>query len=262
MNVLDMPVIDMNVSLGHWPFEPMRPQSGRQLKRHLENQGIVRAVVSSLDSVLYREPQWGNEALYRSAARYEGLFPCCVVNPSLPNWESVLMAGIEAGCRMVKLYPNYHQYELSHVAVDELVSSCERESLLIALSIRVEDERAHPAIMKVPATSIEGILGLAERWSERIFLVLCPTLAEVQRLAEKPNLVFEISHVEHLNSLATLFETVPSRRIVFGSHTPFLYTGAALAKLSDPAVSDADRRQVAFEVANRLLQMPGGHAML
>jgi len=247
-------VIDMNVSLGHWPFEPMRPRSSRGLHQHLKRRGVARAVVSSLDSVLYRDPEWGNEALYRSLARYETLVPCCVVNPTLRNWESVLKTGIQAGCQMVKLYPNYHEYRLSHTAVDDLLSSSEREKTLVALSVRVEDERAHPGIMKVPATPLEDILYLAERWPKRPFLVLCPTLAEVQRLASRSNLVFEISHVEHLRSLSTLFRTVSPKRVVFGSHTPFLYTGAALAKLLDPSVSLNERKQVASGTADRLLR--------
>jgi|GEM_PF-579523 len=245
----DLHVLDMNVSLGHWPFEPMNPSKPSQLSKHLRSHGVRWAIVSSLDAVLYRDPQWGNDVLYRSIARIEGLFPCGVINPTLPNWKSTLELGIQAGCIMVKLFPNYHQYDLSHRSVDELMLMCEGQGILVALSVRMEDERAHPGIMRVPAVSLEEIETLAQRWLQCPILLLCPTLGEVQRLDSTDNLIFEISHVEHFHSLPTLWNVVPSDRTVFGSHTPFLYTGAAIAKLEDPEISESDRNKVAFEVA-------------
>lgn len=249
------PLFDINVAVGRWPFQPLEPATVSRLARHLERQGIAWAAVSSLDAVLYQDPQWGNLPLLKALENQKSLLPACVINPSMAHWKESLRVCHGKGCRMVKLYPNYHQYSLGSPEVDALVSECDERDIRLAIAFRLEDERAHYPLMKVPATSLDEIVQVARRHPRIPFVLLCPYHSEVPRLSqETQNTLIEISHIESLDTLSSLLNLIPASRVLFGSHTPFLYTGAATAKLKDAPLPAIDFRRIGHQNALRLFR--------
>jgi hypothetical protein len=65
----------------------------------------------------------------------------------------------------------------------------------------------------------------------------------------------DISHVETFRTLRTLFAQVPYRRVLFGTHAPFLYPRAAVEKLVAPYVTPEERAAVGGANARELLDL-------
>jgi len=55
--------------------------------------------------------------------------------------------------------------------------------------------------------------------------------------------------VETLRTVDSLLKEVPQERVLFGSHTPFLQTRAAVMKLRAPYVPEPIQRAIAWENA-------------
>lgn len=248
------PLVDVNVSWGVWPFHGGNAQRLPSLVRHLTALGIRAALVSPVPAILAPDPQWDNDRLLRLSRGRKEILPCVVIHPLLANWRDSLKASCDAGARGVKLFPSYHGYSLDLPAVDELIDRCTRLHIVVALSMRIEDERSHHPLMQVPPPSLDEIVRLARRHPGHRFLILCPYLHEVSRLAEETdNTLVELSHIESLDTVRTLLDILPATRVLFGSHTPFLYTKAAMAKIEDCPLSCHALDLIAWKNASRLL---------
>ena len=66
------------------------------------------------------------------------------------------------------------------------------------------------------------------------------------------NVLIDIPFTEHLNTIQMLLEAALSSRILFGSHTPFFYTRAALMKLQAPELKKTDRENIAYKNAVKI----------
>jgi len=117
----------------------------------------------------------------------------------------------------------------------------------------VEDERRQYPLMKVPGVSVDDVLVLAAAHPELSILCLCPYFHEACRLVlESCYVCIDISFCERENSLRVLLEKLPAERVLFGSHTPMLYTRANGMKLDCAEISPADRERIAGGNALRL----------
>ena len=61
-----------------------------------------------------------------------------------------------------------------------------------------------------------------------------------------------LGFVEYLDTLATLLRKAPYDRVLFGSHMPFLYTGAVMMKLTRARISKRAAAAIAHGNAERL----------
>ena len=85
-------------------------------------------------------------------------------------------------------------------------------------------------------------------------IALCAYLGEARGLtALARNVHVDLSFLETLDAVAAALADIPARQILFGSHTPFLYTRAAVMKLAGAAIPAPDRRAIAAGNARRLL---------
>lgn len=249
-------MIDANVTLGHYPFRklPIDGSDPAAVKDLLQRCGVTRACAGSLNAVFYGDPDQGNDELLPALADDEFYLPVGVINPSLQSWRASLARCIEQyGCRMVRLYPSYHSYKLTDPAVEELLAAATDAGVLVAIVQRLEDERAHHPLMKVPANDLYDVMGTAQRY-DRPLLLLSAYLAEIRQLAPHAHhLHFDIAFAETMNTLGTLTQAVDPARLVLGSHSPLLYTEAAVGKLTQWQTDDATRAQVAQGNLARLL---------
>lgn len=257
--MLDAHMIDANVSLGHYPFRklPIDGSDPTAVKALLQRCGIQRACAASLNAVFYGDPDQGNDELLPQIVEDDFYLPVGVINPSLQNWRATLTRCISVyGCRMVRIYPAYHSYFLIDPFVEEFLAATAEANVLVAIVQRLEDERAHHPLMKVPANDLRDLMGTAQRF-DRPLLLLSAYLAEIRQLAPYANqLHFDIAFAETMNTLATLSATVDPTRLVLGSHTPLLYAEAAVGKLSHWQTDDTTRAQVATHNLTRLLDSP------
>jgi uncharacterized protein len=256
-------IIDVNVSLGFWPFQRLAIASPAQLQRHLEGLGIDQAWVSAVESVLYPEPDAFDEALLRrlrrfdreltdfgepqgrAAERHPRLRLAKTLNPVLANWRQSLAKAAAWGCPAVKLYPNYHLYSLASPEAVEMAREASELGLVALVQMRVEDERGMYPPLHVPGVAVDDVVALADAVPQTPIIALCPYLAEARELVRRTASVWvDLAFVETPDTLATALMDIPSERLVFGSHTPFLCTRAEAMKLQAANVSPTDLRRV------------------
>ena len=245
-------IFDANVWLGDWPFGRLGISDPRALSDRLKAAGIDRALVSPCEGLFYRNPDEANELLLSRLEGVEELLPAPVVDPSLPGTKEDMTRYAARGVRAFRLLPGYHGYDLDHADTGAFLESFPEH--LAILQIRVEDERSQHPLCMVPPVPVERILRLASLYPQRRFLVSGASMAEAGLLGRSaPNTLLELSYAESLNTLARLIEIMSVDRVVFGSHTPLFYPLAAVAKLSDPEVTEDQRARIESSTLRGLL---------
>ena len=255
-------LFDVNVSLGHWPFMRFEQNSAEKLSCHLEAEGVGRALVSAIDAALYPDPHVCNLELARAVEPHANLTPLMTVDPTLTHWRDCLDAYRRQGLlNAVRLLPNYHRYGLAAPCVNELAQAVSEASGVLVVQMRLEDERNQYPLMKVRGVPVWSVTSLAQRHPELTILCLCPYLPEAAELVRESKSVFvDTSFIELVDTLAEPLKRVPPSRVLFGSHTPFLYTRANIMKVQCASISDAEKESVAHENAERLFGMRGADA--
>jgi predicted TIM-barrel fold metal-dependent hydrolase len=239
MAIQNSGTIDVNASLGNWPFRLLRHNTPEGSLRLMDAHDIWQAWVASLDCVLNRELKTANLALAEATTPYrDRLVPFAVVNPNFPGWEADVEFFVrEIGMAGIRTHPNYHTYTLSDPCFGELLACAEQYGVPLQIAIRVADERMHHPLVKVPPVDLGGLEGqLAGSGSVSIILlnVRQPELAAAAELAEAhPGVYIEISHIEFIGGVARLFDRFPERQVLFGTHAPLLYPLSALHKLRE-----------------------------
>lgn len=139
-------VVDANAFIGNAPFQP-RQSSPEELIAMMDRKGVDRAIVSSLDSVLYRNPQNGNRQLAEAIQGYEDRFiSFATIDPTYTAWDEDLTECIgELGMAGVKLLPAYDDYDLDDPAVQSLMDRCAELDVPVTFVAALEDKRKrHP----------------------------------------------------------------------------------------------------------------------
>lgn len=230
---------DTNVSFGPWPWMDFSKITPEFLLVHLENEGIQRAWVSANESILFPDPDIPDEQLFSAFTAHSSVVPVKTINPILGNWrESLDLALNEWGARLVKIYPNYHQYSLNDWPMAELAAVLVERQIPLLIQMRVEDERNQYPLMKVPGVPAHEVATLAAIHPTLTIVVLSAYLSEVVSMtAEHNNVHADIAFADSRDTMRHLLESIPAEQLLFGSHTPFFYTRSAMMKL---AVGDLD----------------------
>ncbi len=232
-------LIDVNASLGHWPFRMLRHNTPEGLAVLMDAHGIGTAWVASLDCVLNREVKTANLAFAESIARHRGrLLPFATVDPSFPTWDADIDLYLgDLAMNGFRTYPNYHGYTLSDPCFAELVACADEYGVPLQIAVRIADERMHHPLMKVPPVDLGGLedqLDAAKSAKIVLLNVRQPEFTTAARLAEAHSGVFiEISHVESIGGVSRLFERFPEEQVLFGTHAPLFYPLSAIHKLKE-----------------------------
>lgn len=226
-------MIDTNVSLGMWPWMDFSSVTAQNLDARLEGEGIAEAWVSAAESILFPDPDVPDDRLLAALRPHPRLVPVKTINLARGNWrESLDRAVGRLGMRLVKIYPNYHQYSLNGPEATEFAALLAAKGIPLLIALRVEDERNHYPLMKVAPVSVQEIVMLANIHPDLNILVLCAQVGEIATLtAGAGNVYCDMAFAETGNVMERLLAVAPAGRIVFGSNTPFFYTRAAINKL-------------------------------
>jgi predicted TIM-barrel fold metal-dependent hydrolase len=248
-------ITDVNASLGHWPFQRFDVRTPHQLAAHLRKHGIGSAWVSAMDSVLHPDPEVHDVLLWNKLRPFRTLRFVKTVNPTLADWRESLDPWIKRRrVRIVKIFPNYHQYSLNDRCARELADRLSNGGIPLLVQMRLEDERGHYPLMKVPGVACPEVVDLAARFPALPVVALCAYRAELPALAAGPrNLCIDLSFVESLDTVKTALTIIPARRLLFGSHTPFLYTRSAVMKLEYASLPKKHRHMIACANALRIV---------
>jgi len=246
-------IIDVNTSFGRWPFQKFDVNSAQALAKHLKSVGITKALISSIDGILYPDPAVCDAELFRMVKTTSMLIPVPTINLGLANWRKALETN---GLKAVKIIPNYHNYPLIAPAVAQLMKVLAERKIPLMIQMRVDDERNQYPLMKIPGVNREAVIQLANTCREVSIVCLCAYLGEAVELVQKTgNVHVDISFIETFQTLPALLRRIPPDRILFGSHTPFFYTDSALMKLKTARLAAGTYKAIASANASRLFDI-------
>jgi predicted TIM-barrel fold metal-dependent hydrolase len=264
---------DASVWSGRWPFAPVGA-SLAALERELAAQGAEGALVSPAEAVLAPEPQAENLALLAAVRRRRrgfGWLVAAVVDPSRAGWQEAAERCLALGARCLKVLPGYHMYpvveggtyagdapwvaEAARAGRQGLWGLCRlaaARGVPLAVQMRLQDERGHHPLMRVPGLPAAEVAALAAEHPDARFLACGAYLRDLGPLGAAPNVWVETSFVEGHDTLAQAVTRVPPERLLAGTHAPLFCPGAGVAKLEAATVPAEVREAVARVNARRL----------
>jgi uncharacterized protein len=250
-----MNFFDASTWIGRWPFSFAPAHTARSLAAHLQRHGITCALVSPLDAVFAPGPQPANRELLASTRAFRALLPVPIINPALATWrEDLAEIAADRRVRAVRLLPNYHNYALNAPVVDELIAALAPHRLRLIVQLQLIDHRHeyHALTLKpVPAADLAALLRRHRTLPILASGLLRPDLIKLAR--HHANLLADLSFAEWHDTMEHLTARVPARQLAFASHTPFLITAAARAKLDTSTLRSAERVQIAAGNLRRFL---------
>ncbi|NQU75618.1 MAG: hypothetical protein HQ546_04785 [Planctomycetes bacterium] len=146
----------------------------------------------------------------------------------------------------IRLQPNYHRYDLADACVDELAEVLgDSDQSVLVIQMRMEDERSQYPLMKVRGVPVESVIALAQRCPELPIVCLSAYRPEANELVQRTdNVLVDIAFIEFLDTLTSVLKHIPSDRLLFGSHTPFLYTRASIMKIECASIGGDEKQAI------------------
>jgi predicted TIM-barrel fold metal-dependent hydrolase len=254
-------MIDVNVSLGHWPFRRLPLDEPGALVAALERQGVSQAWAGSFEALLHRDVAGVNLRLAADCRTFgrDRLVPFGTVNPTLPDWREDLRRCHEVH-RMpgLRLYPNYHGYRLDDPRFGALLDEAAGRSRIVQIAVAMEDERTQHPLVCVPPVDLTPLVELVERRPALRVVVLNAALRPgsdlVKRLLETRRVWFDTAMLEGLAVVERFVAVSGSGRLLVGSHAPFYCLEAAPFKLQEATLAPADQAAIVEGNARALVQ--------
>lgn len=265
-------IIDLNAWLGSWPFRSLRDNTPETLVARLDRCGIDQAAVSSVEGILHRNVQPANERLAADVAPFaDRLIPMATINPMYVKWEDDLARCHESlGMKGVRLFPNYHGYKVNSQEARRVVSACAERNLAVFIPQRIEDHRQrHWMDSAADPLSLSEIAALISEVPDATVVI-----TNARGLSRSPLMradlrggswyvdlsLAEVHYVLHhsaerMTELARFIEDGGADHLVFGTHLPFSYAGAAMVKRRVLPVDDEALEAISHRRALKILGM-------
>lgn len=256
-------IFDCHAYLGHYPFRPLRYNTGAGLVELMDREGIDRAAVGSVSALFYRDVQAANEELaHEVAGRRDRLLPVATLNPAYPGCDADFDRCFGAlDMRALVLCPTYHGYALDDPRSLSLMARASERGLPIFLRTQVEDPRKQHRLVQVPSIPPEQVASAVRKLPQARF-VLLNMGGEMERLLEMlddwHNLYADFCRAEVFSywgfSVAWLIEKLGADHVLFGTGMPFDVPHISRVKLEALDLQPADSARIASENLAQLIR--------
>jgi len=254
-----MPLIDTNVHLSRWPFRRVANDTTPALIAKLKQLGITEAWAGSYDALLHRDLSAVNESLAADCRRHGAGFlkPIGCVNPSLPDWEEDLRRCAEVfKMKALRLYPNYHQYDLVDARFKKLFAMAATHGLHVQIAVMMEEERTQHPLVRVPHVNTAPLIDLLKQTPKARVMLLNGFRAVraglLLRLQASRRVWFDLSTLEGMAGIGRILKQVPADRLVFGTAAPFYIPESAVLKLKESKLTTKQLDAITFKNAQAL----------
>lgn len=247
-----IPIIDTNVSLFQWPFRRLPLDNTATLATKLRSLGISEAWAGSFEGVLHRDVAGVNRRLVDECQRHPELLAVGSVNLELPDWEQDLQRCLnEYRMPAIRLHPNYHGYTLADPRFRQLLERTSSANCLVQVVVAMEDTRTQHPLVQVPDVDLSPLPDLlGENTAARVQLLnYRPNGKLFDRLARTPGVLFDTARVEGTDGVQKQLLRTGPKKVLFGSHAPFLIPEAALIRTCETSLSEDQLRSLLSENA-------------
>ncbi|MEO2009122.1 MAG: amidohydrolase family protein [Pirellulaceae bacterium] len=250
--------IDTNVSLFHWPFRRLPLDETGRLVQKLKSHAMEQAWAGSFEGLLHLDLAGVNSRL-ATACREQGdglLIPFGSVNPTVPDWEEDLRrCHEEHKMPGIRLHPNYHGYSLDDPRFERLMRLAAKREIVVQLAATMEDGRTQHRMLQVADVDLAPLPDLVKRVPGTRLVVLNHkgTGPEFMQLLKIPGVYFDMSRVNATDGVARVIRTLPTGRIVFGTHAPFLIYESAMIKVEESNLTEDETTSILHRNATRLI---------
>lgn len=225
--------IDINANVGHWPFKKLRHNTCELLLQRMNRYGVDVSVISNLNGIFYKNTQSANEELYdeiRSSKKFANRFvPFAILNPVYGGWKDDFKTCFtKMGMKGLRLYPQYHDYDVNEPPVIELVKMARDHNVPVAFTMRMIDSR-QASWMDLPR---------AKEWSPRNYMPLLrevpdakylffnisngiPLNADEKALLKRTDFMFDTSG-RSIDVVRNFLQEYGKDRFAFGTQAPIL----------------------------------------
>lgn len=262
-------IIDVNTYIGHWPFRQLRNNTPEGLVQVMDKAGIDVSVVSSLNSVFYKDTQEGNEELYEGIKQFEGRFvPFATINPVYTGWRKDFLYCVEKlGMKGLELYPYYHMYDLTCQPAVELMSLAGELGLPVHLPCAIVNLRQRHWMdteQNLSIAQVEKVLRLCHKtdfiitnWPANLIAGQLKTAASER----SGRVLYDFARVEVFrlgggpSAFEKLLKDAGADNIVFGSAAPFQYTAPQFVRLEYSGLGEAELEKIMWKNLKELLKI-------
>ena len=242
-------LIDINANIGHWPFRQTDCNSCEALLERMDQFGIDVSVVSNMNGIFYKDTQASNEELFEeisSDPHFQNRFiPFAIINPIYAGWKRDLdICFTQMGIKGIRLYPKYHDYEITDPASIELVKMARERGLVVAFTLRMVDSRSRSWMDIDKEWNLADVLPILKEVPDAKYLIL--NIANGIHLNEEDTELFKNSDIvfdtsgRNIYTLSELINKFGKEMFAFGTHSPILDYLTGLLRIESLRASEAD----------------------
>ena len=242
-------LIDINSNIGHWPFIGTNFKTCSELLDRMNRFGVDLSVISNINGIFYKNCQTANEEMHKelmSDRRFRNRFiPFAIINPSYAGWQDDLKVCMSKfGIKGIRIYPQYHDYELNDPSCIELVKTARDKGLTVALTLRMVDSRCRSWMDLSKEWGLKDVIPIIKEVPDAKYFVLNIANGISLKDDEKgffsgSDIVFDTSG-RNVSNLADLIKKYGNEKFAFGTHSPILDYLTGLLRIESLRPSEAD----------------------
>ena len=224
-------LLDINAYVGHWPFKQVKFNTCNALLNRMDHFGVDISVISNLNGIFYKNTQPANEELYneiQSNREFQDRFiPFAVVNPIYAGWRDDFEICVDKlGMKGIRLYPKYHDYELTDSPCVELVKLARNRGLPVTFSFRMVDSRQRSWLDIEKEWDMKDIVPIVKEVPDARYILVNLTNStqlneEEEAILKNANIMFDTSG-RSVNDFVELMKRFGEKKFAFGTHSPIL----------------------------------------
>jgi predicted TIM-barrel fold metal-dependent hydrolase len=244
-------LLDINASVGHWPFQHYNYNTCKTLLGRMNRYGVNVSVVGNMNGIFYKNTQSANEELHaeiNSDKSFNGRFiPFGVINPIYAGWkEDLEICVTKFRMKGIRIYPLYHDYELTDPSCIELVKIARDKKLIVALTLRMVDSRPRSWMDIQKEWALRDIMPLLKAVPDAKYMILnVANSTELSNdeaaLLKNSDLLLDTSG-RAISNLGVLLKKFGNDKFAFGTHSPILDYISGRLRIESLRESEADEK--------------------
>jgi uncharacterized protein len=244
-------LLDINASVGHWPFQHYNYNTCESLLGRMNNFGVNLSVISNLNGIFYKNTQSANRELYseiNSDKRFrERFIPFAVINPIYAGWrDDLAVCSGKFGFKGVRLFPLYHDYELTDPLCIELVRCVRDAGMVAAFTLRMVDSRPRSWMDIQKEWALKDIIPIIKSVPDAKYMILnvansTELTDEETECIKKADVLLDTSG-RAISNLGTLLKKFGNDKFAFGTHSPILEYVSGRLRIESLRESEADEQ--------------------